>query len=150
MATKAYLLDTNILVHLLRGRAVGEAIDDAYQFRSGQTIAIISVVTVGEIRAFAALNGWGENKRATLRELLDQIVQLSISREDILDAYVRLDYYTQKELSPARKMTKNDLWIAATALAAQLPILTADGDFDNVRGIGVEVIALDANTGSPK
>ena len=150
MAATAYLLDTNIVIYLLRGKEVGETIDAAYGFRAGRTTAIVSVVTVGELRAFAMLAGWGEKKQESLRKLLEQIVQLSISREGILDAYARVEYYTQRELSPAKKMAKNDLWIAATALAAKLPILTADGDFDNVRGMGIEVVALDADTGMPK
>lgn len=150
MAATAYLLDTNIVLYLLRGKAVGEAIDATYGFRSGQTTGIVSVVTVGELRAFAALAGWGDKKQTLLRELLEQIVQLPISREGILDAYARVEYYTKKELSPAKPMAKNDLWIAATALAAQLPILTADGDFENMRGMGIEVVVLDARTGFPK
>lgn len=150
MAAAAYLLDTNVVLYLLRGKAAGEAIDATFGFRSGRTTAIVSVVTVGELRAIAALSGWGDKKQSTLRELLGQIVQLSISRDDILDAYARVEYYTRKQLSPAKPMAKNDLWIAATALAARLPILTADNDFEGVKGMGIEVVVLDANTGSPR
>jgi len=61
-----------------------------------------------------------------------------------------VEYHKRKELSPAKPMAKNDLWIAATALAARLPILTADGDFESVRGMGIEVVVLGASTGSPE
>jgi predicted nucleic acid-binding protein len=34
-------------------------------------------------------------------------------------------------------MPANDSWIAATALAYELPILTQDGDYDDVPGLEV-------------
>lgn len=39
-----------------------------------------------------------------------------------------------------RKMPSNDSWIAATALAYGLPVVTQDGDYDEVPGL--EVIKL--------
>lgn len=35
-----------------------------------------------------------------------------------------------------RRLNVNDLWIAATALSHQLPVVTQDDDFDPVVGVG--------------
>lgn len=48
-ATTAYLLDTNILIHLIGGNVVGQAISQAFGFSAGMNRCVISVVTVGEI-----------------------------------------------------------------------------------------------------
>ena len=48
-----YLLDTNILVHLLRGDALGKYIDQTYSLRSTLSHCVISVVTVGETGSLA-------------------------------------------------------------------------------------------------
>jgi len=150
MTAQAYLLDTNVVLFLLRGKQVGETIDSTFGFTTGRSTGIVSVVTIGELRAIAALSGWGEKRQSTLRHLLFQIVRLPINREDILDAYAQVEFNTKKELSPSETMAKNDLWIAATALAAQLPILTSDGDFSSVRGMGIDVTVLDAKSGKPR
>ena len=39
-------------------------------------------------------------------------------------------------------MGKNDLWIAATASALNIPLLTNDGDYDHLNGIMIEVIKV--------
>ena len=43
-----YLLDTNILVHLLRENALGKYIDQTYSLRSTLSHCVISIVTVGK------------------------------------------------------------------------------------------------------
>lgn len=45
----AYLLDTNILVYLIRGKAVGQAIEANFGLRGALNRCVISVVTVGEM-----------------------------------------------------------------------------------------------------
>jgi hypothetical protein len=36
-----------------------------------------------------------------------------------------------------RKLALNDSWIAATALAYQLPLVTQDADYDDIPGLHV-------------
>ena len=41
------------------------------------------------------------------------------------------------------RVTINDMWIAATAAAHEIPVLTQDGDFDALNGIaGLTVIPV--------
>ena len=39
----------------------------------------------------------------------------------------------------ARKMGKNDLWIAATARLLDAPLMTTDGDFDHLNGVYINL-----------
>ena len=55
-------LDTGIVVHLLRGRATGEALEHAYALRTRREKPLISSVTVGELLAFAMQRDWGAKK----------------------------------------------------------------------------------------
>lgn len=52
------LLDTNVLIHLVRGNAIGRAIDARYGLRARPERPLISMVTVGdghEVRGVAKL-----------------------------------------------------------------------------------------------
>jgi predicted nucleic acid-binding protein len=68
-----YLLDTNILVALIRGKESGERIDSQFGLRSGLSRCIISVVTVGECLSLARKLNWGNKKVEALRALLDEV-----------------------------------------------------------------------------
>jgi predicted nucleic acid-binding protein len=57
-----YVLDTNILLHYLRGTELSIWIDQHYRpLDSTINESIISVVTVGEIRALAKINIGGND-----------------------------------------------------------------------------------------
>lgn len=49
--------------------------------------------------------------------------------EAIYQAYEAIDTYS---LANGRRMGKNDIWIAATAKAAGIVLLTTDKDFDHL------------------
>lgn len=55
---------------------------------------------------------------------------MNISHPTIIDAYVELDLFARSHPQGARQMGKNDLWIAASALAANAQPLTTDKDFE--------------------
>ncbi|MGH7135461.1 MAG: hypothetical protein ACREHD_06950 [Pirellulales bacterium] len=62
-----YLLDTNILVHLIRGKAVGKAIEANFGLHGGLNRSIICVVTVGETYSLARKWNWGQSRVARLQ-----------------------------------------------------------------------------------
>lgn len=70
---KPYLLDTNVLLHWIRGKQVAENIDAQFQLRAAAFRPLICEVTLGEIEAFARGNNWGEARRNKLSELKDKI-----------------------------------------------------------------------------
>ena len=95
---------------------------------------MVSIVSHGEVRVLARRNNWGEAKLTALQIALDNLVTVNIHHPDVLDAYVKLDLYSQSYAMGARNMGKNDLWIAACAKAAGARLLTTDKDFDHLAG----------------
>ena len=135
-----YLLDTNVLLELLRGNDLGEALDARFGLRSSLGSSMICVVTVGEMLALARKFGWGTTKFDKLRRMLDQLVWIDISNPQLLDAYAEIDQFSETK---GRKMGKNDIWIAATAKVTGIPLLTTDPDFDHLEGTHLTRIWID-------
>lgn len=127
-----YLLDTNVVLALLRGKALGAFIDSTFGLSTSKRRPAISVVTHGEVRALASRNGWAGAKLTALQKALDALVTVDINVTEVIDAYVEIDIYSQQEAAGARNMGKNDLWIAACAKASGATLLTTDKDFDHL------------------
>jgi predicted nucleic acid-binding protein len=144
-APTTYLLDTNILVLLIRGKAAGKGVAANFGLSGNLNRGIISVVTVGEMNALVRKWGWGQAKLDVLEKLLGQVVQVDIDHPDILTTYGDLDFVSH---GVGRKMGKNDLWIAATAKVCGLPLLTTDTDFDHLCPTEITRIRIDGNTGA--
>jgi predicted nucleic acid-binding protein len=140
------LLDTNILVHLIRWKAVGKAIDARFGLRGSLNRVVISVVTVGEMYSLARQWSWGPKLLADLQRLLGQLVTVDINHPSILDAYGELDDVSNRA---GRPMGKNDVWIAATAKVAGVTLLTTDGDFCHLHPAHLTRIRIDQKTGNP-
>ncbi len=141
-----YLLDTNVLLALLRGNPLGQMIEAEYQILASPARSIISVVTRGELLSLARQFGWNPAKLDSLRRLLDQLVSIGLDDHAIHDAYVEIDHAS---LQTGRKMGKNDLWIAATARASGLTLLTTDHDFDHLQKTWIDLVWIDPNTSKP-
>lgn len=122
------LLDTNILIHLTRGGAAAERLESGYGLISRSLAPWISIVTVGEMLAFAERNAWGKRKVDTMRQLVSNLVIVDIRNEAVLQAYAAVD--THMKRSGMRMNEQNDVWIAATAAATGAVLLTTDRDFD--------------------
>lgn len=138
-----YLLDTNVVLHLMRGNALGQSIASAYGLRDSLNRGVISVVTVGEMLALARHRNWEAKKSSSLKALLDQLVWIDINAPDILEAYSVLD---SESLKQGKRMGKNDVWIAATARVSGLTLLTTDLDFDHLHGTWIDRIWIDPKT----
>ncbi|MCK4324197.1 MAG: PIN domain-containing protein [Armatimonadetes bacterium] len=125
------LLDTNVLVHLARGDSTGLEIERRHSLSSRAERPLLSSIVEGETLALAHDWGWGEEKMKTLRQLLDQLVRIDAGEPEIVEAYVEL-YCVAKSTgqSMGQDSGQNDLWIAATAMAAGAAIYTCDHDFD--------------------
>ncbi len=94
----------------------------------------VSVVTLAELTAgvlVAADSGIRATRLATLDALAD--VEVLPIDESAALSWARLRVHLAET---GRRMNVNDLWIAATALAHQLPVVTQDADFQPVEGVG--------------
>lgn len=90
------VLDTNILVHLVRGRAAGCHLDSTYGLSTAAVRPLISVTTVGECLSLAKQFGWGSSKEKLLVGLLKQLVVVDINDPKVLDAYADIDFASRK------------------------------------------------------
>lgn len=150
---KNILIDTCVVIHIIRQSSTGvNCIDTLKSFDENPNI-IISVVTKGELESFAKQNKWGQNKLTQLTNFLNQATYIDIENADqiLLDAYSNIDAFSKRKITDrsgnllngvSKKMGKNDLWIAATALAIDIPVITTDGDFDHLNGTMINVIKV--------
>ena len=141
-----YIFDTNILLGFIRKHPSVITFRDTYRPFSNENTAILSIVSVGEIKSIALRNNWGENKWRQLYELMSLFVIADINAADVVDMYAEIDTFSYgklkgKQLSTtARKMGKNDLWIAATATITNAILVTTDNDFEHLNGIYFDII----------
>jgi tRNA(fMet)-specific endonuclease VapC len=122
-----YLLDTNILVHLVRANRLWESIRKQYNLLAHSPTPFISVVTVGEVRSLAFQYGWGESKLQQMEFCLGYFKVITIHDPAIIERYAAIDSHF---VSRGHILGKNDLWVAATAAATGVCLLTTDRDFD--------------------
>lgn len=133
------VFDTNLVIHHVR------------QARKLPAQAILSVIVLGEIRAFALKADWGYQKVNFMEDLLQRYPVMEITPA-LTDMYANLDAYSQGKLKKqplpadlsARNMGKNDLWIAATTLYFDLELHTTDNDFDHLPAYGLRLIKYKA------
>ena len=123
------LLDTNVLLQLVRGNEIGKRIDANYQLRARLERPLISVITVGEAMALAKKFKWAEQKAGELQKLLGELVIVDINHASVLSQYAEISGYLE---SIGQPIGQNDMWIAATAAAANAWLLTTDKDFDRL------------------
>ncbi len=143
-----YLLDTNILVHLVRNSEKSEEVQLIFNLFDAAQSLYISAVSKGELLSFAKQSAWGKSKMDKLFNILGVIPSVPVDGSSpLMDAYADIDAYSQGKhpdfQTPAgfssRNMGKNDLWIAATALLLDLPLITTDNDFDHLHPNFIEV-----------
>ena len=129
MASPLYLLDTNILIHYVRDDGIWRRIRDEYQLLLIDPTPIISIVTAGELRSLALQWAWGPAKLDRMEFILGYLDVVPVEDSVIVANYAEIDAHFQLR---GRKLGKNDLWIAATAVRFDARLLTTDRDFDEL------------------
>jgi len=127
------LLDTSVLVAIENGRSL--------RTEAMPKTTAISVVTKAELRMgiFAAEDVETRDRRLVTFELANRIVALPVD-EAVARAWAQMRAYVG---ASGEKVEVNDMWIAATAAAHEIPVLTQDGDFDALNGVaGLTVIPV--------
>lgn len=127
------LLDTSVFIAGESGRELDHAV------LPGE--AAISVITVAELNAGVLAAGDVDTRArrlATLNVVAD-IEALPIEAA-VAEAWALL----RVQLAEAgRRVNVNDLWIAATAVAHSLPLVSQDDDFEPLAGVaGLEMIRV--------
>jgi len=132
-----YVLDTNILLHILRGTEIGIKVVKIEEQDNNPTL-IISIVTKAEILSIASQRKWGSKKISSLSKLLKNLLIIPVDNDELVKTYAEIDTFSQGKLEDkplhmtSRNMGKNDLWIAATARLTNAILLTTDNDFNHL------------------
>lgn len=95
----------------------------------------VSVVTIAELHlgVLAATDGSSRAQRLETLTRADTLEPVPIDRS-VAVAWAALRVALR---DAGRRMPLNDSWIAATALAMQIPVVTQDADYDDVPGLDV-------------
>jgi tRNA(fMet)-specific endonuclease VapC len=143
-----YLLDTNIVLNLIRDSPLSKQIRTDYQIFLPPRRLFTSVVVEGELESLALQNEWGAAKLLLLSHYLSNLIIVDIRVNDIIKRYAEIDAYSQGKLKSlpltgsARNMGKNDLWIAATASILNVPLMTTDHDFTHLDKVFLKLIQV--------
>lgn len=127
------MLDTSVFIARESGRQL-----DTEAFPAE---VAISVVTLAELQAgvLAAQDTRRRARRLATLEAVSDLEVLSID-ERVAAEWAALRVHLAER---GRRINVNDLWIAATAVAHRLPVVTQDGDFDPLDGVdGLVVIRV--------
>ena len=120
------VLDSCAIIQLLRNNEVGQRLEQQYYSSARRNDILISSVTYAEVLAFATYQQWSPHKIALLEEYMNQLPIVNVGDHEVVEMYVELYVVARKR---GRTMGQNDLWIAATAKAADAILLTTDKDF---------------------
>ena len=143
-----YLLDTNIVVHLIRESSLSKELRTDYVLFKAPQRLFVSVVVEGELESLALQNQWGSVKMKELNNYLESLITVDIRINSIIKRYAEIDAYSQGKLKnrplndSARNMGKNDLWIAATASVLNIPLMTTDNDFAHLDKVFLSLISV--------
>jgi len=121
------LADTSIFIGL-EGDRIDAARLDGYEWG-------ISVVTLGELRlgVLQAADPESAARRLSAYQLAQRFDALPVN-EQVSDAWALL---VSRLRAAGRKAPVNDSWIAATAMAHGVPVVSQDADYDAMPGVGV-------------
>lgn len=104
-------------------------------------IIVVPAIVIGELEMAFELGSRTEENRRPFLEFLDQ----DFVRTHNVDRYVARIYGSI--MSDLRRrgtpIPVNDIWIAATTVAAQGRLLTFDHDFEKIAGLKGSLIQLD-------
>lgn len=127
------LLDTSVLIAGEAGRPVDETGLPAE--------AAVSVVTLAELQA-GVLRAPDSEARGRRMATLGRVASMKVVPidEEAASEWARLRVHLAES---GGRVNVNDLWIAATAVAHGLPIVTQDDDFDPLDGVrGLVVVRV--------
>lgn len=131
------VVDTMVVSALVNaGRDHGAA--ERYRSAIDGRSVVVSFVTITEMRFGATKAGWGEIRRRGLERVLARLVVVQPDDDLMLTcAALRARCVTEGH-ALGQKVHEADRWIASTAIALGVALISGDAIFDNVAGLVVE------------
>jgi|ERR1044071_9613113 predicted nucleic acid-binding protein len=130
LADDIVVVDTNVLSFFIKN----DTRATLYQPHLDGRLQIIAAQTLAELELWALIHNWGTRRRATLHAYLKEFV-LAEADEAICFSWAAVQANARKL---GRPISVSDAWIAATALAYEVVLVTHNpDDFKNVPGLSI-------------
>lgn len=124
------LVDTNVVSYLFKKDSRGLL----YEHHLENCLLLIAAQTLAELEAMPLMNNWGSRRHQELRTYLKKFVFVVVNE----DVCLRWAEITTRAKQKGRPISIGDAWIAATALAHSVPLVTHNpDDFKNVPGLSI-------------
>ena len=138
--SRIVLVDTDVMsIAVLAHAVTGKRHPDAATWQDlllGRRV-VISVQTRVELLTWPLIRRWKEPRTRALRAAVDAVPLLQIT-DEVQHEYVELTAAAKRSgHAIGDKLHTGDRWIAATALARELPIASRDSIFDGIHGLEV-------------
>jgi tRNA(fMet)-specific endonuclease VapC len=122
------VVDTNVVSYIFKR----DTRENLYKPHLQGRVAIIAAQTFAEIEAWPLKNEWGIRRHEVLRAYLETYAFAEVDKAICLQ-WARVQANARRI---GRPITEADAWIAATALAYAVPLVTHNpSDFYNVPGL---------------
>ena len=147
---KRIVLDTGILLGIVRGLPWADKVHSDFSLDKGSTVVATSVVCFGELLSISERLGWEQKKKNELEQIMESITILTLNKRSVLNAYAKINAWTHSgnvqiiapngapPPKPAISMKQNDMWIAATAYSFKGTLLSTDKDFAHLNNIWID------------
>jgi tRNA(fMet)-specific endonuclease VapC len=124
------VVDTNVISFFIKNDTRAAL----YQPYLDDRLQIIAAQTLAELELWTLIHNWGPRRRATLHAYLKDFV-LAEADEAICFSWAAVQVNARRLGHP---ISVSDAWIAATALAYDVPLVTHNpDDFKNVSGLSI-------------
>ena len=122
------LVDTNVIIRFFKGQT------ELFSLFDDMENLYVSSISVGELMYGAELSQKKDYNSTGYSSFCEQMKVLNVDME-IAKRYGKIKSVLKSKGHP---IPENDIWIAATALTANLSLVTADSDFENIPDLLIE------------
>lgn len=124
------LIDTNVIIRVLKGQT------ELFSLFDDMEKLFVSSISVGELMYGAELSKNRDDNAEGYYSFCQQMNVL-VPDEEVSLQYGKVKAQLKRNGTP---IPENDIWIAATAIAGKLTLITADSDFKMVEGLHLEMM----------
>lgn len=122
------LVDTNVIIRVLKG------VTELFPLFDDIESLFVSSISIGELMYGAALSAKCDFNTEHYSAFCD-CMNVIVPDEQIARQYGKIKAQLKRDGHP---IPENDIWIAATAMSANLMLVTADSDFNAIKGLMVQ------------
>lgn len=124
------LVDTNVIIRVLKGQT------ELFPLFDDMENLFVSSITAGELMYGAALSKMKDDNTENYLSFCRQM-NVIVPDIEVSKMYGKIKAQLKADGKP---IPENDIWIAATAMAGNLTLLTEDKDFLNVEELSLKII----------